>query len=324
VPSHSATRPIEWAANVLKIRFFTRQTNKMYIAASAAIGESELILSGSGAIYHLGLRPEQLATTIITVGDPARVKEVSKYFDRVEHTSQHREFITHTGYTGRKRISVISTGIGTGNIDIVMNELDALANIDFKTRKIKEQKTTLSIIRLGTCGGLQPEIPVGSLVATTHAIGLDNLLHYYKYPTNPEEGYILDEFVRHSGLTGKPVMPYIAEGAIALRKHFTKGYLQGITATCPGFYAPQSRMLRLGAAYPNLMDALRSFKSRDMRILNFEMETAALYGLGKVSGHHCLSVSAIVANRALNKFSTDVEKDVDNMIQQALSVIEQI
>jgi len=288
------------------------------------IGESELIITPNNTIYHLDLHPDQLADTIITVGDPDRVGAVSKYFDHIEHRAQHREFVTHTGTIGAKRISVVSTGIGPDNIDIVLNELDALANIDFSTRTIREEKRSLQIIRLGTSGSLQADIPVDSFVASSFAIGLDNLLHYYQYSNNPEESFILSAFREHTALNGKAIVPYIAEGAINLRNHFSDQYHTGITVTCPGFYGPQGRVLRGPIAFPNLIDALGTFSSRGERITNFEMETSAIYGLGNLLGHHCLSISAIVANRVHKTFSADGAAAVDHMIRQSLAIIEKI
>lgn len=288
---------------------------------SAAIGASELILTDRGTIYHLDLAPEQLADTVITVGDPNRVSAVSQHFDAIEHKAAHREFVTHTGYIGSKRISVVSTGIGPDNIDIVLNELDALVNIDFPTRSIKEVKKSLSIIRLGTSGALQFDIPVDSLVVSSFGIGLDNLMHYYQHSDNPDEAYILNDFIRHASLNGKPVWPYIAEGSIRLRNHFADGYIHGITVTCPGFYGPQGRVLRGPVAFPNLIDALGTFSSRQHRVTNFEMETAAIYGLGKMLGHHCLSISTIVANRVQQTFSDDGAAAVDRMIRKSLAII---
>ncbi len=288
------------------------------------IGASELIITPKESIYHLDLRPDQLAGTVITVGDPGRVGDVSKYFDVIVHRAAHREFITHTGRIGGKNISVVSTGIGPDNIDIVLNELDALVNIDFKTRTIHDEKKSLTIIRLGTSGSLQADIPVDSFVVSSFAIGLDNLMHYYQHNLNPEETFMLDAFERHIGLAGKKIYPYIAEGSIRLRKHFTENYHSGITVTCPGFYGPQGRVLRAPVALPGLIDALPAFKSRDHRITNFEMETSAIYGLGRLLGHQCLSISAIVANRIQNKFSADSGAAIDKMIRQSLAIIEKI
>ena len=285
------------------------------------IGSSELIITERGTIYHLDLAPEHIAPMIITVGDPDRVKEVSKYFDSVTHKAQHREFVTHTGYIGKKHLSVVSTGIGPDNIDIVFNELDALVNIDFKTRAIKDARTSLSLIRLGTCGSLQADIPVESIVVSSHAIGLDNLMHYYKMDNNPDEGYILNEFNKHTLLTSKNIVPYIAESSINLRKHFGAGFVHGITVTCPGFYGPQGRVLRGPLAFPHLIDALTTFRHQDLRIANFEMETSAIYGLGRVLGHKSLSISTVVANRVSKTFCSDGNRAVDNMIRKSLEIL---
>ncbi len=285
------------------------------------IGSSELIINSKGRIYHLDLAPEDIAPFIITVGDQDRVKEVSKYFDKITHKAQHREFITHTGYIGKKHLSVVSTGIGPDNIDIVLNELDALSNIDFKTRTIKDERTSLSIIRLGTCGSLQADVPVESLVVSSHALGLDNLMHYYKMTNNPDEAFILNEFNRHTGMSNKNIVPYIAESSISLRKHFATGFTHGITVTCPGFYAPQGRMLRVPLAFPHLIDALATFRHHDTRIINFEMESSAIFGLGKIFGHKCLSISVVVANRANKTFCRDSESAIDNMIKRSLDIV---
>lgn len=285
------------------------------------IGESELIITAHGTIYHLDIAPEHLAPTVIFVGDPGRVKEVSKYFDRVTHTAHHREFITHTGYIGNKPITVVSTGIGPDNIDIVFNELDALANIDFKTRTIKDNKTALSVFRLGTCGALQADIPIDSLIISSHAIGLDNLMHYYKMHNTPDESYILHEFRHHTRLDMSHIIPYISESSISLRKYFGPPYHHGITVTCPGFYGPQGRTLRLPPAFPYLLDAMATFKCHNHRIVNFEMETSAIYGLGKLLGHKCISINSVVANRASKTFSKNHKLAVDHMIKGALEII---
>jgi uridine phosphorylase len=285
------------------------------------IGESELILNQRGAVYHLDLKPGEIAKTIITVGDPFRVAQVSKHFDTVELKSVHREFVTHTGTIGRKRISVISTGIGTDNIDIVLNELDALVNIDFEKRVTRPETTVLNIIRIGTSGSLQPDIPVDSFVASTHGLGLDNLLNYYRLEQNDLEKELLHSFVTHTQLHGQNSMPYIAMGSPALLKHFTNGYHHGITATCPGFYGPQGRVLRLGIKNPDLIGRLTQFRFGQHFISNFEMETSGIYGLGKLLGHHCLSLNAIVANRVHQKFSTDGTALVEKLIVKALDTI---
>ena len=285
------------------------------------IAESELIINARGAVYHLDCRPEEIAQTIITVGDPDRVTEVSKHFDKIEYTNRHREFVTHTGTIGDKRISCVSTGIGPDNIDIVLNELDALANIDFETRLIKEELTCLNIIRFGTSGSLQKDIPVDSFVASTHGLGLDNLMHFYRAGQNEEEKQIIQAFSTHTQLNSGKIAPYINMASGALIKHFTNNYHQGITVTCPGFYGPQGRVLRLGLGYPTLIDNLTNFQFGNYRITNFEMETSAIYGLGYALGHHCLSLSAIVANRISKEFSANGALAVENLIKQSLEVI---
>ncbi|HTO16489.1 MAG TPA: nucleoside phosphorylase [Edaphocola sp.] len=287
---------------------------------NSPINPSELIINEHGCIYHLNVHPDEIATTIITVGDPGRVGEVSKYFDKIEVKKSHREFVTHTGYLGKQRISVVSTGIGPDNIDIVLNELDALVNIDFKTRLTKEDFVSLDIIRMGTTGSLQADIEVDSMVANTYGIGLDNLLHYYSYEENAAESYIKNSFIQHVGLNSSVITPYIAEGSIQLLNKFPKssGYHHGITVTCPGFYGPQGRQLRLAPAFPNLIDQLSSFRNGDHFISNFEMETSAIYGLGKLLGHHCISLNTIINNRPKGVFSKDTQVSVDNMIRKSL------
>ncbi len=285
------------------------------------IAESEMILNSRGAIYHLDVLPSEIGHTIITVGDPDRVKEVSKHFDEVEIQRQHREFVTHTGRLGNKKISVIATGIGPDNIDIVLNELDALVNIDFETRTIKEKLTQLTIIRIGTSGSLQENIPVDSYVASTHGLGIDNLLNYYRHDNNEEERQIVQQFVAHTQLSGNFSPPYITGASGALLKNFVDGYHHGITVTCPGFYGPQGRVLRLGLAYPELIDRLTEFSFGQHKITNFEMETSAIYGLGKLLGHQCLSLSAIVANRIKKEFSKDGALAVQKLITKTLDII---
>ncbi|HEY4060565.1 MAG TPA: nucleoside phosphorylase [Puia sp.] len=286
------------------------------------IAESELIINNRGAIYHLDLRPEELATTVLTVGDPDRVGTVSKYFDAIEHRAQHREFVTHTGRVGNKRVSVVSTGIGTDNIDIVLNELDALVNIDLDTRTVKPRLTPLTIIRVGTSGALQKDIPVDGWVASTHGLGIDNLLNFYRHEENEEEKEILHSFATQTQLHHRLAQPYISGASAALLRHFTEGFHQGITVTCPGFYGPQGRVLRLGLSQPELIDRLTGFAYGPHRITNFEMETAGIYGLGKMLGHSCLSLSAIVANRVEKTFSKDGTAAVEGLIKETLRIVE--
>jgi uridine phosphorylase len=282
------------------------------------IPESELILNERGAVYHLDLRPEELADTVITVGDPERVERVSGHFDHVEVRRSHREFVTHTGTLGGRRMTVVSTGIGPDNIDIVLNELDALANIDFEARVIRPAHRSLDIVRIGTSGSLQADVPVDSFVASTHAIGLDNLLHFYRTEHNEEERQIRHAFATQTQFDGHGSDPYVFGGSPALLGHFVGDCHLGITVTCPGFYGPQGRVLRLGLAHPELNDLLTRFSFGIHRITNFEMETSAIYGLSRLLGHRALSLSAIVANRIGKRFSEDASETVDRLIRLAL------
>lgn len=284
------------------------------------IAESELIINNRGAIYHLDLRPEEIADTVITVGDPDRVQEVSKHFDSIEVKRQHREFISHTGRVGNKRLTVLSSGIGPDNIDIVINELDALVNIDFETREIKKELKSINIIRIGTSGSLQADIPVDHFVASTHGLGVDNLLNFYRLEQNDEEQQLIHSFITHTQVHGQIGNPYISSGAASLIKHFVKDFHQGITVTCPGFYGPQGRVLRLGIKNPNFVNRLTDFRFGQHRITNFEMETSAIYGLGRLLGHNCLAVNAIVANRVAKEFSKDGKATVEKLIQKFLQI----
>jgi len=293
------------------------------------IAESELIINNRGAVYHLDLCPEELAGTVITVGDPDRVKELSKHFDSIEVKAHHREFISHTGYIGKKRLTVLSFGIacfgiGPDNIDIVMNELDALVNINFETRQVKNKLTSLNIIRIGTSGSLQADIPVDSFVASTHGLGIDNLLNFYRHEQNHQEKELLHSFVTHTQMHGQIGYPYISSAAASLIKNFVKDFHQGITVTCPGFYGPQGRVLRLGVRNPELINRLTDFRFGQYRITNFEMETSAIYGLGKLLGHNCLAINAIVANRVTKEFSKDGKAAVEKLIVKFVEIFEGI
>lgn len=285
------------------------------------IAESELIINSRGAVYHLDVRPEELADTVILVGDPDRVKKVSHYFDKIEHRLQHREFITHTGYIGNKRLSCTSTGIGPDNIDIALNELDALANIDFTTRTIRENFSKLNIIRFGTSGSLQADIPVDSFVASTHGLGLDNLLNFYAYEKTAEERDLAAAFIEQTQLDTNITNPYAFAGSPALLGRFGNNFHKGITVTCPGFFGPQGRVLRLPVSSPGLIDKLTHFKFNDHRITNFEMETSAIFGLGRLMGHECMSVNAIIANRVVQQFSANSDAAVEQLIKQSLEVL---
>jgi uridine phosphorylase len=285
------------------------------------IPESELILNPNGSIYHLNVLPEMLADTIIVVGDPDRVAEITKHFDTIEHKVAKREFVTHTGYLNNKRLTVMSTGIGTDNIDIVLNEVDACVNIDFETKMPKVKKKSLEIIRLGTSGSLQEDIDVDSIVLSSHGIGLDNLANYYLLENDVEETYIIEKFKKEVLNSPYTASAYIAKCSSTLMQKLSKGYHQGITLTCPGFYGPQGRQLRLEPRFQNLISNANKFKFEQYQITNFEMETSGIYALGNLLGHQCLSVNVILANRIKNTFSKDPHKSVEILIQEMLEKI---
>ncbi|TDQ17362.1 uridine phosphorylase [Algoriphagus boseongensis] len=279
------------------------------------IPESELIINGDGSIYHLHLKPEHLASTVFTVGDPDRVALVSQYFDQIDFKIQKREFITHTGWKNGKRITVLSTGMGTDNIEILMTELDALVNVDLETRQIKSSKTSLDIIRIGTSGSMQTDIPVGSLLASELGIGMDTLMAYYP-ELSGDQGLAL-AIQKELGLS---FLPYQASASSQLLAKLDQEILTGVTLTCPGFYAPQGREVRLKPKFDNMIERLSSIQIGGKRVTNFEMETAGYYALGELLGHRMLSLNAIVANRPLKKFDTEAEKTVDKLIRKALDL----
>lgn len=283
------------------------------------IQSSELILNADGSVYHLNLKKENVATTIILVGDPDRVPRVSKYFDNIEFSIQKREFCTHTGTYNGKRISVISSGIGPDNIDIVINELDAIFNIDLEKRCPKEEHTSLNIIRLGTSGSLQAEIPVDSIVLSSHGLGMDNMFHSYRDSASVREIEIEEAFIKHTDWLSDKGRPYIVACGEKLRdKLLSDEIYQGITGTAPGFYGPQGRQLRLAVQDIHLNDKLHTFSFNNLKITNLEMETSAIYGLSKLLGHQAVSMNAIIANRALGAFTKDTKQAVENLIQYAL------
>jgi len=282
------------------------------------IASTELILNSDGSIYHLALHPEQLAKDIIIVGDQGRVKMVSGHFDLVEHKVQNREFVTHTGIFNGKRITVMSTGIGTDNIDIFMNEVDALANIDLKTRKVKPKKTSLNIVRIGTSGALQKNIEVDSFVASEYGLGLDGLLHYYD-AKKVDERQLSSVFASHSKWEKNLPFPYTIKASEKLLSVIGNGMTKGITATAPGFFAPQGRELRLKPFIKNLERKLSSFRYKKHTIVNFEMETSALYGLSKLLGHNACTICVIVGNRITKKFSKDYHPAMELLIKTVLS-----
>lgn len=282
------------------------------------LGSSELILNADKSVYHLNLRPEELAETIITVGDPDRVALVSQYFDTIEVRKHKREFHTHTGRIGNKRITAISTGIGTDNIDIVLNELDALVNIDFENRTIKEEKTVLDIIRIGTSGAIQPHIPVDSYLYSEYAIGLDNLMHFYdSVPIQRSD--MQQAFIAHMGWSGEKLLPYAVKCDPTRADMFASDQmLSGLTATNVGFYGPQGRSLRLRLADDHMKEKMGSFIFQGKQITNLEMETSGIYGLAALLGHRALSLNCILANRSTGEFSSDPIKAIQGLITYAL------
>ncbi len=289
------------------------------------IPESELILNVDGSVYHLNLLPKDLADDIILVGDPDRVEKVSAHFDKIEMKKEKREFITHTGYIGNKRISVLSTGIGTDNIDIVLNEIDMLKNIDLESRMVKKELIKCRIYRVGTSGALQADIPVDSLLISTHGIGLDGVMNYYQSRKDLDiENHIASQ------LGYDFITPYLSYGSKALIDKFDNSFVRGATVTCCGFYAPQGRMIRKNIVSEDLVQRLSKLNFSNLsnrpelnavRVTNFEMETAAIYGLSALFGFDAISVNAIVANRITNNFSKQGAKTIENAIVKTLEVI---
>jgi uridine phosphorylase len=282
------------------------------------IPETELIINPDGSIYHLNLKPENLASTVITVGDPDRVKQVSKHFEEIEFATSKREFVTHTGRYKGKRLSIMSTGMGTDNIEIFMTELDALVNVDLKNRQPKEFHTTLQIIRVGTSGSMRREIPAGSMLASVHGIGLDTLMTFYKGEfTELERKYsdIIKESLKIE------FRPYCVQGSSKLLKILGEGLLHGNTVTCPGFFGPQGREVRVKPAIPDIIEILADVDVDGFKLTNFEMETAGYYAMGRLLGHEALSLNAIVANRITKEFSKDAGSIMDKLILHTLEKV---
>jgi len=281
----------------------------------AKISETELILNRDGSLYHLNLKPGQVSDTIIAVGDPSRVYAVSRYFDDVDFEMNRREFITHTGKYKNKKITVMSTGIGTDNVEIFFTEVDALFNIDLKKRVEKPRKKKLKIIRIGTSGALQEDIPVGSHLISEYGIGLDALMNFYKLKQHNFELTISNKLKEIIDLD---YQPYVVKGSEMLKKRIGKNMVVGNTVTCPGFYAPQGRKIRLELKKPKILEKLNYFHHENFWLTNFEMETAAYYALGRMMGHEVISVNAIIANRIKNKLSKNPAKVVDDLIKIVL------
>lgn len=283
------------------------------------IASSELILNPDGSVYHLHLKPENIAKDILFVGDQNRVEKITQHFEHIECTIQKREFKTQTGTYKGKRITVISTGIGPDNIDIVMNELDALVNIDLESRTIKRELTSLNIVRIGTSGSLQADIPVDSFVMSRYGLGLDNMLRSYQIDEISEKE-IEEAFIYQTNWDLRKGRPYVVKGSDSLATLFISDKIfEGFTGTAGGFYGPQGRVLRLPIQDIELNRRMDSFQFQGIRMTNLEMETGAIYGLGKLLGHECLSLNAIIANRATGTFSKDPYKTIDELIEYTLN-----
>lgn len=283
-----------------------------------SIEPSELIVRDDGSIYHLQLKPEHLAEKIIVVGDPNRVKIISDRFDSVEYRISGREFHTHTGYFNGVRLSVVSTGIGVDNIDIVLNELDAVVNIDLETRIAKKNRTSLEIVRLGTSGSLQEDIPTGSYLVSEYAIGMDGLLNFYAKSFDTDEEELMTAFHHQINYPQELPLPYIVRGNKGLVDLMADGNRKGITATASGFYGPQGRKLRLNTIFPDQNEELNKFRHNGYRITNFEMETSALYGLSSLLGHKAMTVCAIIANRYRKEFADRPDIVISELIDSLL------
>ena len=285
------------------------------------IPSTELIITEEGRIYHLDLKPDEIGQTILLVGDQERVPTISKYFDRIEFKRSKREFVTHTGLINNKRVSVISTGIGCDNVDIVVNELDALVNINFEKKTIKRKHTSLDIIRIGTCGALQNEIPIDTFVLSSFGLGFDGLLSFYKPVYEQEEKALQKAFLQQTPWPNDANIPYFVKGSELLGNKIGEGMFKGITATANGFYGPQGRTLRLNTRVPDMNEFLKRFEYKNYKILNFEMETSALYGLSALLGHHSCTVCAVIGNRFTNTFSEDYKQTVAKLVQKVLKRI---
>lgn len=282
---------------------------------------SELVITPKGGVYHLDIRPSDLANKIIIVGDQDRVELVSNFFDEITHKSQHREFACHTGVYKGKKLSVISTGIGTDNIDIVVNELDALVNINLETRNEKKEKTRLEIVRLGTCGILQDEIPIDSFILSTHALGIDNVGHFYERKVDADTQKLAEEIEDKVKLPNY-VKPYLTKASEELNKKFNSDKVEtGITVTSSGFYGPQGRRLRLPLVEDGMIDSFSDFKHNEVRFANLEMECSALFSLSTALGHHATAICLGLANRRKKEFTTNYETKIIELIKYVLDNI---
>lgn len=285
--------------------------------------DSELIINDDGSVYHLKLHPQDIADTIFVVGDQNRVQLISKHFDKISLIKSNREFITHTGYIGKKHVSVISTGIGVDNIDIVFNELDILSAINLKSRTIKRTKQTFKIIRLGTTGGLSDMINLDDIIFTKYAIGIDGIPHHYKYNSNLFEKKLSHEFTQKTNWPKKLAEPYAVKASDFLWNHmYQDEFIEGITLTINGFYGPQGRSIRIPSNQENVIKKCDYISFNNLKVSNIEMETAGLYAFGKIFNHEVISLSTVLANRATGLFSSNPSKSIDKLVKFALSKIE--
>ncbi len=283
------------------------------------IKSSELILNADGSIFHLHLKPENISDTIILVGDQDRVAVISSFFDNVEFKVQNREFTTHTGTYKGKRLTVTSTGIGTDNIDIVLTELDAITNIDLKTRTVKKEHKSLNFIRIGTSGALQGDIPVDTPVISRMAIGFDGLLNFYAGRNEVSNLDIEKAFIKHTNWNPLLAKPYFVNSSDELFNKIGKGMRSGLTISAPGFYGPQGRVLRLPIADPKINDKITAFRYNDLMITNYEMESSAIFGLSKLMGHHAVTVCNIIANRIRGEYSSNYKIALEQTIKTILN-----
>lgn len=285
---------------------------------AAAFSDSELMITPDKRMYHINLRGEDIADTVLLVGDPDRVHQISKHFTKIDCKTRHREFVTHTGFYNGKRLTVLSTGIGVDNIDIVLTELDAAVNIDLDKRELLPQRRTLTIVRLGTCGGLQADLPVGTLVASAYGIGMDGLLNFYDNLHTVNEDDVSRAFIEHMNWPDTLPYPYAIKATDSLLRLFADVAVCGITGTAVGFYGPQGRKLRLAPALADMNERLTAFRYHNQRFLNLEMETSALYGMASLLGHDHLTVCVVIANRLAKQFSPDLHKSIEHLIVTAL------
>lgn len=285
------------------------------------ISPTDLIINEDGSVYHLNLKPSQITDSIIVVGDPGRVHRISRHFEKIEFEMNKREFITHVGKYKGKSLTVMSTGMGTDNVEIVMMELDALANIDLKTREPKSRKKKLNIIRVGTSGSIQEDIRIGTHICAEHGVGIDSLMNFYPLRMEEKEQMVADKLQQETGL---PYPLYCVRGSEDLIALFADNTVLGNTVTAPGFYAPQGRSLRLESKYPHIIDQLNYFHVDDFWLTNMEMETAAYYAFGRMLGHEVISLNAILANRIKNRFTKDPNRIVDSLIKKVLDKLIQI